>query len=85
MPVMGCDHFDGSRTYEGDWGRRSVRFCGESCLPTRREQDAETFAEMVEGVEPRRNFRLSGGPDRHTVATEIKMVQDGTGVPHTLS
>ena len=64
MPAMACDHFDGTRTYEGNWGQRSVRFCAESHLPTIREQVDAEFETIIENDEPRRTMRLSGDPAR---------------------
>jgi hypothetical protein len=66
-----CDHFNGTRTYEGNWGLRSKRFCPDSTLPTRRELLAAEFDAIVEDIEPRRHFRLAGGPELPTLVTEV--------------
>lgn len=49
-----CDHFNGTRTYEGNWGRRDRRFCACSDLPTWRDK----FAAIADELEPRQDVLL---------------------------
>lgn len=63
----GCDHFDGSRSYEGKWGSRSRRFCSASRLPTTRERELDEIAHL----DPGRDFVLHGGPGLPTLVFEL--------------
>lgn len=49
-----CDHTAGTRSYEGNWGRRERRFCACSDLPTWRDK----FNAIADVLEPRQDVLL---------------------------